>query len=79
MFPRRSTKYSFDSDESDFALPKNEQHVIAKLHDNEYLKLYQMKNPMHDADDECVKSIMCNLIMPEEKTYRNNPYLNKTP
>eukprot|EP00347_Sterkiella_histriomuscorum_P022788 403337158 len=76
---KRGTKLNFDSDESDFELPKNEQHVIMKVQDSDYLKLYQMKNPMHDADGECSKSIMCNLVMPDPETFRNNPYLNKTP
>ena len=34
---------------------------------------------MHDADRECAKSIVQNLVMPDPKTYSNNPYLNKTP
>ncbi|CDW85121.1 UNKNOWN [Stylonychia lemnae] len=76
---KRSTKYSFDSDESDFELPQNEQHMVVKLKDNDYLKLYQMKNPMHDSDRECARSIMYNLKMPDEQTMKFNPYLNKTP
>ncbi len=43
---------SFNSDESDFELPKADQRVVAKLENNEYLKMYQMKNPMHDRDRE---------------------------
>jgi len=32
---------------------------------------------MHDGDRECANSISCNLVMPDPKTVRNNPYLNK--
>ena len=31
---------SYESDESEFELPKNEQRVIAKLGDNDFLRLY---------------------------------------
>jgi hypothetical protein len=76
---QRTTKYSFDSDESDRGMIQHEQHVVAKLKDKDYLKLYQMKNPMHDNDRECTKSLMCNLKMPNEKKMKSNPYLNKVP
>ena len=36
-----------------------------------------MKNPMHDGDNERATSIYQNLIMPDKKAMRSNPYLNK--
>ena len=47
-----------DSNDSEAELPTIERRVISKISDTEYLKLFQMKNPMHDLDREKSKSIV---------------------
>jgi len=61
---KRTTRYSFDSDESEFELPKNEKHARAVIKNSDYLKLYQNKNPMHDGDREKSSSLVKNLVYP---------------
>lgn len=39
--------------------------------------MYQMMNPMHDADRERAASVAANLTLPNPETIRNNPFLNK--
>ena len=66
-------------EESDIDLPANEKHIISKITDREYLKMYQMRNPMHDPDREAKKSIVANLVVPDDGAFKKNPYLNKVP
>lgn len=73
---QRTTRYSFDSDESDFELPKAQQHIRKELQDNEYLKLYQMMNPMHDADREKATSLAMN-IKYNDQVAKESPFFNK--
>lgn len=40
------------------------------------MKLYNMKNPMHDADREKANSITANLCY-NKRFAENNPYFNK--
>lgn len=66
------------SDESEADnLPPNERKPIIKLDNNEFLKLYQMKNAMHDSDREKAASIVSNLVLPERETLKKNPFLYK--
>ena len=68
-----------DSNDSEAELPTIERRVISKISDTEYLKLFQMKNPMHDIDREKSKSIISNRVMPEIAILNRNPYLNHKP
>lgn len=61
---KRTTRYSFDSEGSEFELPKNEKMVRSEIKNSDYLKLYQNKNPMHDGDREKSTSLMKNLVYP---------------
>lgn len=38
-----------------------------------------MKNPMHEGDRECAKSLVCNLVLPDPSVIAASPYLNKVP
>lgn len=65
-------------EDSDTELPADNTRMIAKIRSNDYLRLYQMKNPMHDPDREKAKSIEANLVMPSNmKKVMNNVYLNR--
>ncbi|CDW76621.1 UNKNOWN [Stylonychia lemnae] len=63
---------------SDYELPREQRHVIPQLKDNEYLRMFQGKNPMHDCDREKASSIISNLILPTKQQLQANPYLNKS-
>lgn len=64
----RRSRSELDSDEED--LPKGTRLQILKIKSKDYLKLYQMKNPMHDPDREKSKSIVSNLKMPDPTVIR---------
>ncbi|TNV81615.1 hypothetical protein FGO68_gene3798 [Halteria grandinella] len=74
---RRSTLKGKDED-SECELPASQKHVISKITNKEYLKLFQMKNQTHDRDRERAKSINDNIFIPHDpNSYSHNPYLNK--
>ena len=52
---------------------------MARLGNNDYLKLFQMKNAMHDQDREKASSLLHNLVAPSRRIVQANPYLNHTP
>jgi len=68
-----------ESDESDVELPPDHRYVVARLKDNEYLKLFQMKNGLHDQDREKAACITQNLVIPHRKVIELNPFLNHVP
>ncbi|CDW81943.1 UNKNOWN [Stylonychia lemnae] len=59
-------------------LPKSDRKYLLQLKDQDYLKLYQMKNPMHDQDREKVNLHaldLRNLGQIPEETYQD--YYNR--
>ena len=48
-------------------LPTVNLKVRQELKDNEFLKKYNSKNPIHELDRERASSIMCNLVLPDSK------------
>lgn len=65
-----------DDDSDGEGLPKQSRPKILRITSKEYLKLFQMKNPMHDLDREKSQSIISNLVMPDPIVMKRNPYLN---
>ncbi len=61
------TSSSEDSDEE--GLPKAERHVVMKVKNSDFLKLYRQKNQTHDRDREKAASIVHNLQLPKGTRY----------
>ena len=61
---------SSSSEQSDEeGLPKAERHVVMKVKNSDFLKLYLQKNQTHDRDREKAASIVHNLQLPKGSSF----------
>jgi hypothetical protein len=65
------------AESDDEGLPKVNKHVMMKISNNNFLKLYRQKNATHDRDRENATSIVQNLQLPKGSEYMRNPFFNR--
>jgi hypothetical protein len=63
-------------DDSDMELPEDIVVARPEIKDNEFIKMYAMKNGGHDGDRERAGSIAKNLHF-NKKVKKSHPYFNK--